>query len=354
MKENSVDKLIAYLALFSGITISAVAEYYSILGLMAIFSAAVLPIIIMGIALGIGKVTATVWLKQNWNYCPIGVKVYLSSAIAILMLITSMGIFGFLSKAHSDQNLVSGDVLAKIAIYDEKIKTEKENIDANRKAIKQLDDAVEQIMGRSADEKGAEKAVLVRKSQQEERKRLLGEISKSQQTIVGLNNERAPIAGEVRKVEAEVGPIKYIAAFVYGNTEPAILERAVTWVILIIIFVFDPLAVMLLLASQNTFQNLRKEEGNSPSGPAVVNDRTPTVTQSDVSERKSDEFSLPEVKETLPMPPVIVPREDPELEEMIEHVKKGKMPFYAIPDHLKDQVKQRLQDDSQSNTNNPA
>jgi hypothetical protein len=216
------EKLIAYLVLFSGLVISVVAEYYSIIGFTAIFAAAVIPVIIMGIALGVGKIAATLWLKQNWDIAPWTVRIYLLSAIVVLMGVTSMGIFGFLSKAHSDQSLISGDVQSKIAVYDEKINTGKENIDANRKALKQLDEAVDQVMGRSNDEKGAEKAVNIRRSQQKERARLQAEIQAYQKTISQLNESRAPIAAEVRKVEAEVGPIKYIAAFVYGETSEGI------------------------------------------------------------------------------------------------------------------------------------
>ena len=261
MKPTLNEKFLAWLALLSGISLSIVAEYYSILGLTAIFAAAVIPVVIMGIVLGIGKVSATLWLKQNWKDAPWSIRIYLSTAIVVLMIVTSMGSFGFLSKAHSDQSLVSGDVLAKIAVYDEKIKTAKDNIDANRKALKQLDEAVDQVMGRSNDEKGAEKSIAIRRSQQKERTRLQEEISTYQTTVSSLSEERSPVAAEVRKVEAEVGPIKYIAAFVYGNTDPSVLERAVTWVIILIIIVFDPLAVVLLLSSQISFQNFREREG---------------------------------------------------------------------------------------------
>jgi hypothetical protein len=270
MKPTLNEKFIAYLVLLSGLSISAVAVYYSVVGLTAIFSAAVIPIIVMGTALEISKLVATIWLKQNWSIAPKLIKVYLISAVLVLMLITSMGIFGFLSKAHSDQNLVSGDVLAKIAVYDEKIKTSKENIDANRKALKQMDEAVDQVMGRSSDEKGADKAVAVRKSQTKERARLQSEIQAEQKTIASLNEERAPIAADVRKVEAEVGPLKYIAAFVYGSTDPTILEKAVTWVIITLIVVFDPLAIILLLASQISFQNFRKREQDLQEETTVV------------------------------------------------------------------------------------
>jgi hypothetical protein len=160
---------------------------------------------------------------------------------------------------------VSGDVQSKIAVYDEKIKTAKDNIDANRKALKQMDEAVDQVMGRSSDEKGADKAVQIRRSQQKERVRLQSEIASEQKAITALSEERAPIAAEVRKVEAEVGPIKYIAAFIYGdNPDANILEKAVTWVIIIIVVVFDPLAVILLLASQYSFQWFRTQEEEDP------------------------------------------------------------------------------------------
>jgi hypothetical protein len=251
------EKFLAYLALISGLVLSVVAEYYSILGLTAIFAAAVIPVIIMGVALGVGKITATLWLKQNWKLAPWTIKIYLLSAIAVLMLVTSMGTFGFLSKAHSDQSLVSGDVQSKIAIYDEKIKTARENIEANRKQLKQMDEAVDQVMGRSTDEKGADKANSIRKSQQRDRANIAKDIEANQKIISQLNDEAAPIRAEVRKVEAEVGPIKYIAAFVYGDTEKTVLEKAVTWVIIILIVVFDPLAVVLLLSSQISFQNFR-------------------------------------------------------------------------------------------------
>jgi len=261
MKPSFNEKLIAYLTLFSGLAISGVAEYYSIMGLMAIYPTAVIPIIIMGIVLGLGKISGTIWLKQNWDNAPFFLRAYILPAVIALMLITSLGVFGFLSKAHSDQSLVSGDVQSKIAVYDEKIKTAKDNIDANRKALKQMDEAVDQVMGRSSDEKGADKAVGLRRAQQKERVRLQSEISSEQKTIATISEERAPIAAEVRKVEAEVGPIKYIAHLLYGeNPDANILEKAVIWVTVLIVIVLDPLAVVLLLASQYSFQYFRERE----------------------------------------------------------------------------------------------
>ena len=253
--------ILAYLLLLTGLTISAVAIYYSVVGLTAIFSAAAIPIIIMGSALEVGKLVCASWLKANWERVPRFMKYYMTIAVIVLMLITSMGIFGFLSKAHNDQTLVSGDVGSKIAIYDEKIKTAKENIEADRKQLKQMDEAVDQIMGRSTDEKGADKANAVRKSQQRDRIALAKDIETQQKLIASLNDEAAPIRAEVRKVEAEVGPIKYIAAFIYGTApDESMLERAVTWIIILIVIVFDPLAVIMLLAAQMTFQWAREQK----------------------------------------------------------------------------------------------
>jgi len=248
------------LTLLVALTLSTIAAWYSIIGLTTIFAGAVVPVIIMGSALELAKITATVWLRKYWHRAGLLLKLYLVPAVIAIALITSMGIFGFLSKAHMDQGVTSGDVLSKIAIYDEKIKTEKENIEANRKALKQMDEGVDQLLGRSTDEKGAEKAVAMRKSQQKERTRLQNEILQSQKSIAELNDARAPIAAEVRKVEAEVGPLKYIAALLYGdNTDANVLERAVRWVIILLVIVFDPLAIALVLAA-NASKDWDKEE----------------------------------------------------------------------------------------------
>jgi len=261
MKINTSDKIVAWLTLLSGLSISAVAVYYSVAGLVSIFAAAAIPIIIMGVVLEVSKLVATVWVKLNWQRAPRLIKLYLCSAIAILMLITSMGIFGYLSKAHLDQAVPTGDVADKVALIDEKIKTQRDNIDAARKALRQMDESVDQTMSRSYDEKGADKAAALRRGQQRERGALQGDIAKAQSTIASLNEERAPIAKELRKVEAEVGPIKYIAALLYGdNPDQNLLEKAVRAVIIIIVLVFDPLAVILLLASQYSFQWFRKDE----------------------------------------------------------------------------------------------
>ena len=242
--------ILGLITLLTALCISGVAAYYSIVGLTAIFAAAVIPIIIMGVVLEVGKVVTTLWLHYNWERAPKKIKVYLTFAVGVLMFITSMGIFGFLSKSHLDQAVPSGDVQAQVALFDEKIKTQRDNIESDRKALTQLDAAVDQMMGRTTDEQGATKSANLRQSQKKERARLQTDIDDSQKNISKLQEERSPVASKLRKVEAEVGPIRYIAALIYGDkADQNMLEAAVRWVIIIIVLVFDPLAIILILAA---------------------------------------------------------------------------------------------------------
>jgi hypothetical protein len=243
------DKLMTNIMLVAALSLSAIAAFYSIAGLTAIFAAAVVPIIVMGGILEVSKLVVASWLYRNWLEVPKMFKIYFTSAVIILMIITSMGIFGFLSKAHLDQAVPAGDVSAQVQIFDEKIKTQRDNIDAARKALTQMDAQIDQKLNRSTDEAGADKAIQIRRAQGSERKKLQNEISTAQSAIVKLQNERAPIASQARKIEAEVGPIKYIAALIYGDTlDSNLLEKAVRWVIIMIVLVFDPLAVLMLVA----------------------------------------------------------------------------------------------------------
>jgi hypothetical protein len=246
---------LTYLMLVVALCLSAIAAFYSIVGLTAIFAAAVIPIIVMGSILEIAKLTVTVWLHEYWRQCRLAMKAYLVPAVFILMVITSMGIFGFLSKAHLDQAVPTGDVAAQVSLLDEKIRTQRDNIDAARRALAQMDAAVDQILGRSNDEQGAQRAANLRRQQGAERNRLNADIGRAQTEIAKLNEQRAPIAATLRKVEAEVGPVKYIAALIYGdNPDANLLEKAVRWVIIILVVVFDPLAIFMLLAATESYK----------------------------------------------------------------------------------------------------
>ena len=290
------------LTLLVALTLSAIAAWYSILGLTAIFAAAVIPIIIMGGSLEVAKVVTTVWLHRYWDRAGWVLKMYLIPAVFALAFLTSMGIFGFLSKAHSDQELVSGDVGAKVAVYDEKIKTARDNIDANRKALQQMDAQVDQLLGRTTDDAGANRAVQVRRQQRAERNRLQNEIAADQEVIGKLNEEAAPIRAQIRKVEAEVGPIKYIAALIYGDQvqdDTTTLEKAVRWVIILIVFVFDPLALVLVLAAQSSYRWLDDDLRNR---------------------KKEDEETFLEEKTNVsePIQPDTIPSDDVVREDVLE------------------------------------
>ena len=253
--------LFAILTLFCALSVSAIAAYYSVVGLIAIFSSAPIPIALMGGALEASKLVVASWVYKNWQNAPKLLKYYFVLAIVILMFITSLGIYGFLSKAHSDQSLVSGDAVAKLEIIDDKIRVARETIDANRKTLKQLDESVDQIMARSTSEEGARRANALRLSQKAERNRISNENEAQQKIIAKLNEDRQPFATEVRKIESEVGPLKYIAALLY-NTEvtQTMLEQAVRWVIILIVLVFDPLAVLLVIAGNYSLMEARREK----------------------------------------------------------------------------------------------
>jgi hypothetical protein len=315
----------ATVTLLVALSLSAVAAWYSILGLTAIFAAAVIPIMIMGGSLELAKVVTTVWLHRYWNRCGLGMKLYLVPAVVALALLTSMGIFGFLSKAHTDQTLISGDVGSRIVVYDEKISTARENIETNRRALQQMDAQVDQLLGRTTDDKGANRAVQVRRQQRAERTRLQNEIAAEQEVIAKLNEESAPIRAEIRKIEAEVGPIKYIAAMIYGdNPDTNLLERAVRWVIVLIVLVFDPLALMLMLAAQSGYRWQEEDEKKEEENKVESKDEPETkpVSVEEIEDYVSDTSTLPNevaqvddtVVEPLPEEP-IADADEPELVE---------------------------------------
>ncbi len=309
--------MMAYLLFGTALGLSAVAAYYSIMGLVAIFAAAAIPIFIMGSLLEVSKLVVASWLYRSWKEIPKLMMGYFTVALVVLMMLTSMGIFGYLSKAHLDQAVPTGDVAAKLSLIDEKIKTEKENIDAARKQISQLDQQVDQTISRTTDANGADRAVAIRRAQQKERARLLSEIGTAQTQVAKYNEERAPIAAEVRKVEAEVGPIKYIAALIYEESaSEEILEKAVRIVIMMIVLVFDPLAVLLLIAANWQMKKERDEEYKPDAWVADVGEK-PTP------EELAEPHPLQEFFDKNKELNLTEPRPISDFPELQEAVKKG-------------------------------
>lgn len=258
--------------------LSGAAGFYSIVGLIAIFAAAPIPIAIMGSTLEVSKLVVASWLYKNWHTAPLLMKSYLTVALVVLMFLTSMGIFGFLSKAHVDQAVPTGNVAASIQIIDQKIQVERDNIASAKSALDQLDRQVNETLSRTSNasnDAAVRRSVALRKAQEKERRSLAASIEQSQQSILKLNQEKAPLSTELRKVEAEVGPIKYIAALIYDDQpNQDLLERAVRWVTLLIVAVFDPLAVVLLIAANWSLSQRRRAEEKPP---VVVNDLPPAV-----------------------------------------------------------------------------
>ena len=249
--------MINYIALLVALTLSGVAGWYSIIGLTAIFSASFWPVVIMGSTLEIGKVVTTAWLHKNWNIVPRAVKYYLTTAVIVLMLITSMGIFGFLSKAHIEQTVNTADNTVLIQQLDEKIERENKKIKDAETVVQQLDNAVK-VLQDAQRLRGKDGAIAVREGQKEERASLQTVIENAMTEIDKLQTQRTTLSVEQTKLEAEVGPLKYIAELIYSNADKNQLEAAVRWVIITLVFVFDPLALLLLIAANIGLHNNKK------------------------------------------------------------------------------------------------
>ena len=241
--------VLALVTLITALGISAVAAFYSIVGLMAIFSASALSIAIMGIVLEIGKLITASWLYQNWKRVPFLLKSYLTIAVIVLMFITSMGIFGYLSKAHIDQGSGTSELYVKVERLENRITSERKIITRAEKQLTALDSALDKYLELGAVSKGLKK----REDQEIERVGLTTTINNTQNRIDKLLDEKSEYQLQINSFEVEVGPLKYISALVYGDEALDYIDTAVRAVILILVFVFDPLAVLLIIAANMSF-----------------------------------------------------------------------------------------------------
>ncbi len=328
---------IAILTLLSALSISGVAIFYSVIGLATIFPGAFWPVVIMGSVLEIGKLITASWLYRQWKFTPFLLKTYLTIAVVVLSLITSMGIFGFLSKAHLEQNLASDTLVQRVNIINDKIESQTVYIERQKAVITRSEKSIERtgkdftqdikvqeniiqaayarLSVLDADVKAyidqgrgffkgdnIKKGVELRKQQKPERDKLQAEIEEAKQkiekyreegkvsgesnkgaikdaenNIINAQNkiddliiERQPLEKKLINLEAEVGPVKYIAALAvdWGVTDKVDTSEAVRWVILIIIFVFDPLAVLLLIAANQSF--IRRFPPQAPKPQEII------------------------------------------------------------------------------------
>ena len=248
---------LSLLTFVTSLAIAAVAAWYSIIGLTAIFAAAVIPIIIMGIVLEVGKLVAAAWVYNHWRETSILLRTYLVSAIIVLMLITSMGIYGFLSKSHIDAGINTTEISVKLERIENRILSEQRQIDRAEKNILEMDTTLDKTEYSFFGDSRLEE----RKKQSDEREQLNSIITKSENSIDDLLDKKSEYELEVKNFEVEVGPIKYIAALIYGDEAKNYLDNTVRYVILLLIFVFDPLAVLLLISANMSY---RKELGLYP------------------------------------------------------------------------------------------
>jgi hypothetical protein len=258
--------ILTILLLISGLAVSVVGAYYSILGLAALFAGAYWAVITMGVTLEIAKLVTVSWLYRNWNLdlLPQSIRAYLLSAVLMLMFITSIGIFGFLSKAHLDTAAPNTGNRLLVKNIERQIDSEKKAITGAQKIIDQLDTALDKVIDKDAD-----KGLIERQKQTTERNRVNNIIANSSKKITDLSNQKLKYDKDQLAIDKEVGPFKYVAEILFGDADDGNLDRAVRFIIICLILVFDPLAVLMLVAvnvSIKEYQrnkkllNLNKEE----------------------------------------------------------------------------------------------
>lgn len=247
------------LLLLSALSVSVVAGWFSIVGLMAIFPAAATAILAMGVVLEVAKLVTASWLYRYWQTTTILLKTYFTSAVIILSVITSMGIFGFLSKAHLEQTVSTGDNTLQVARLDRLIENEERRITDAQTVLDQLDETVQTLIDYDRI-RGEDGAVATRERQTEERNELNGIIDAALSEIDRISDDKLILETEQLQIEVEVGPILYVAEMIYGNTDKATIDKAVRGVIILLIIVFDPLAILLVVATNMSLKERRGEK----------------------------------------------------------------------------------------------
>ena len=251
---------LTYLTLISGISLSVIAAGYSIIGLAALFAGATSAIIAMGGALEVAKLVMASWLYNNWHspLLPKSIKYYLTSAVVILIFITSVGIFGFLSKAHLDQVVPESNNKLQVQILDEQIEQRQNVINRSQLQLEKMDELIiNQSEETSFFSSSSQRAIAERNNQREERLLLEKTIEESLNKINELSDKKAGIRTEQLKLEADLGPIKYVAEFIYGDEAENQFDKAVRIIIIILIFVFDPVAVLMLISANISLKERR-------------------------------------------------------------------------------------------------
>ena len=274
------------LTLLVALAISTVAAYYSIVGLMAIFAGAKLAIAIMGVVLEIGKLVVASWTFQNWKTSPVSIRSYFIVSVVVLMFITSLGIFGFLSRAHIEQSSPTVLLEERVDRIDLKVKQKTTQINRYQGRLDTLDVALQRYIELGAISKGLRKIGEM----DNETSLLKTKIEGLEKEIDDLTDKKYGLKSEINLAEVEVGPIRYVASMLYDEVNDSQLEEAVRWIIILLIFVFDPLAVMLVIAANISLRDYRRERKIATRTVTVMPDLSDkTVIDSDNVEEYSED-----------------------------------------------------------------
>ena len=275
------------LTLLVALAISTVAAYYSIVGLMAIFAGATTAIAIMGVVLEIGKLVCASWTFQNWKTSPFTIRSYFIVAVIVLMLITSLGIFGFLSRAHITQSSPTALLEERIERIDLKVNQRQTQINRYQGRLDTLDQALQRYIELGAISKGLRKIGEM----DNETALLKTKISNLETEIDGLTDKKYGMKTELNLAEVEVGPIRYVASMIYDDVSESQLEEAVRWIIVLLIFVFDPLAVVLVIAANISLRDYRRERKMATRTVTVMPDLSDkeVIDKENVAEYSDDE-----------------------------------------------------------------
>lgn len=246
-----------YIAMFSALFISVIAAWFSITGLVTIFPASKFSIMLMGSALELAKLVTASWLYRYWKQSPRGIKAYFSSAVLILSFITSIGIFGYLTRAHFDGTDLRGDTQDQVMLVDEQIEQYQVQQKTVRQQVDQINSAVASLSTAQRSASTVERAMRLRSTQKAERELLEKQIVALNDTINALKKTRVDLTSSARKLEAEVGPIRYIAELLFNASTEDSMDRAVRFMILLLVVVFDPLAILLVIAANIHLASLR-------------------------------------------------------------------------------------------------
>jgi hypothetical protein len=283
--------MLTILLFLSGIAVSIIGAAYSIIGLASLFAGAYWAVVSMGITLEIAKLVTVSWLYRNWEskLLPNPIRMYLTSAVLMLMFITSVGIFGFLSKAHLDQATPNTGNRLLVKNIERQIESEKKSLDGAQKIIDQLDKALDKVIDKDAD-----KGLAERQKQQNERNRANNLIANSSKKITDLSNQKLKLDKDQLAIDKDIGPFKYVAELIYGDSMDGNLDRAVRLVIICLILVFDPLAVLMLIAFNVSIRE--KELIKGTYKPTII---TPKKEDNKTEDKTIQNLVLKQIKERL-------------------------------------------------------